>query len=77
MKQKPDDYSTWMRQPTVLNVNWSTVSIPQDDTKCKHGTQSCEKCGTSEWRDVKHTTVGGKGVVGNLIAKDKKSKRKR
>ena len=35
-------------------------------TVCKHGEGSCEECGTTNRRDMPHTTVGGRGVVGRL-----------
>lgn len=34
--------------------------------KCKHGDGDCEDCGTTDRRDVNHTTRGGVGVVGAL-----------
>jgi hypothetical protein len=40
--------------------------IEQNTTKCKHGLGDCEVCGTSNERDVLHTTIGGKGRIGNL-----------
>lgn len=33
---------------------------------CKHGVLDCQACGTTERRDVLHTTQGGRGVVGRL-----------
>lgn len=43
---------------------WGTP-IP-DQTVCKHGEGSCEACGTTNRRDVVHTTTGGRGAVGQL-----------
>lgn len=50
--------------PILLNWGWGFV-IPHT-TSCKHGDGDCDECGTSDRRDVKHTTRGGKGVVGRL-----------
>jgi len=36
-------------------------------TVCKHGEGSCEECGTTNRRDMPHTTVGGRGAVGRLF----------
>lgn len=46
--------------------------IISDTTSCKHKSGSCEKCGTSNITDVKHTIVNGVGKVGSLIKKYKK-----
>jgi hypothetical protein len=35
-------------------------------TRCKHGPGDCERCGTSDRRDVRHSTVKGRGAVGIL-----------
>ena len=43
---------------------WGTVVEPT--AVCKHGTGSCEECGTTNRRDVVHTTQGGRGAVGRL-----------
>lgn len=43
---------------------WGTP-IPQ--TVCKHGEGSCEECGTTNRRDVRHTTEGGRGAIGRLF----------
>ena len=45
--------------------NWWMVEDKPDAPKCKHGLYECDKCG-QKWTDVKHKTVGGKGVVGRL-----------
>jgi hypothetical protein len=37
-----------------------------ENTKCKHGRETCEKCGTNNSRDALHRTKGGKGVVGQM-----------
>ena len=42
---------------------WGTP-VPQ--TVCKHGEGSCEACGTTNRREVVHTTEGGRGAVGRL-----------
>ena len=33
---------------------------------CKHGRADCLTCGATERRDVVHSTVGGRGVVGRI-----------
>jgi len=38
----------------------------EDSTACKHGSGSCEICGTTDRRDVLHTTKNGRGSVGRL-----------
>jgi hypothetical protein len=43
--------------------------ILEDYTVCKHGKGDCEKCGTTNKRDVVHTTRGGVEVVGALRRK--------
>ena len=40
-------------------------------TRCKHGIASCEECGTSRRRDARHTTVNGRGKVGEAIRRSK------
>lgn len=35
-------------------------------TRCKHGAGDCEGCGTTDRRDVEHTTIGGRGAVARL-----------
>ena len=35
-------------------------------TACKHGRDQCERCGTSDRRDGRHATVGGKGLVARI-----------
>ncbi len=46
---------------------------PLGETCCKHGHESCDRCGTSDVSDRIHSTVGGAGKVGRLLKK-KKSK---
>lgn len=46
-------------------------SVRPSHLKCKHGDGSCEICGTSERTDIVHTTKKGKGVVGDLLTKNK------
>jgi hypothetical protein len=47
---------------------WAEFPTPRLDVPilCKHGNADCDSCGTSERRDVRHRTVGGRGVVGRL-----------
>jgi hypothetical protein len=35
-------------------------------TACRHGKGDCARCGTTDRRDVKHSTIGGRGAVGRL-----------
>jgi len=55
--------------------DWGNDDYPKTmgvhDTRCKHGTKSCDLCGTSEKRDFVHHTEGGRGSVSKLT----KSKR--
>lgn len=48
--------------------------IPEH-TACKHSQKTCDKCGTNGKQDAKHTTKGGRGIVGGLITQNKKNKR--
>lgn len=41
-------------------------SVVPDATCCKHGGGSCETCGTTNRRDHKHKTNGGKGLVARI-----------
>lgn len=51
-------------------VNWGCTIVHDDsNTACKHGTSHCEVCGTTDYADVKHTTVGGKGLIARLRKK--------
>lgn len=43
----------------------SVLEVPPS-TACKHGRLSCKVCGTSDRRDVVHTTWGGAGKVARL-----------
>jgi hypothetical protein len=36
-------------------------------TVCKHGEGSCEECGTTNRRDMPHSTTGGLGSIGRLF----------
>jgi hypothetical protein len=50
----------------VGNFDWCVDPDTLLRTACKHGFGSCERCGTTDNRDVKHVTRGGVGVVGRL-----------
>lgn len=41
--------------------------IEEIKTRCKHGRGECERCGTSDSRDVIHKTVNGRGVVARAL----------
>jgi len=43
------------------------VPSPKPSTACKHGLGECEQCGTSERKDMLHTTTRGVGKVGKLF----------
>ena len=45
--------------------DWS-FTIVKNCTCCKHGDGPCESCGTTNKRDYKHKTRGGKGVVARI-----------
>jgi len=69
-------------QETELIGATSLEWMPEDEsrTACKHGRTECERCGTTDRRDVRHTTRNGRGVVASLSdARDpqNRSKRKR
>jgi hypothetical protein len=48
----------------------------QSGAACKHGEGSCETCGTTDRREVVHTTEGGLGAVGKLRERGRKKKPK-
>jgi hypothetical protein len=50
------------------HVGYGGTEVPPR-TACKHGKGECEVCGTSDLRDIKHTTKGGKGLVARLRGK--------
>jgi hypothetical protein len=39
---------------------------PPPVTCCKHGPGDCDACGTSDRRDARHSTIGGRGMVASL-----------
>ncbi len=45
--------------------------VEEPRTACKHRSGDCPACGTSNLRDVKHTTHGGVGAVGALRRRQK------
>ena len=57
----------WASNPTGFHGThaWS-YCIVLPNTACKHGAKDCEICGTSSRRDVKHRTVGGKGLIARI-----------
>ena len=48
--------------------DWHMVEL-KPETCCKHGAGECETCGTTDRRDYKHKTVGGKGAVARIPAR--------
>jgi hypothetical protein len=59
--------------PEPATVIYDIREVP-DTTSCKHGTGSCETCGTSNDRDVRHRTKNGRGEVARLTKKTLKKK---
>jgi hypothetical protein len=58
----------WGHHPNRGQANRSfdfPTYVPQN-TACKHGLEDCEICGTTSRRDVRHATVGGKGLIARL-----------
>lgn len=47
------------------------MAPPPSKTACKHGVGECELCGTTDKRDVKHTTVSGRGKIARMKGKRK------
>lgn len=41
-------------------------------TRCKHGFFDCQRCGTAQRSDGLHKTRGGRGVIGEAIARSKR-----
>lgn len=61
----------------MSEIDWYDMNTPAPSNKvgvhgtlCKHGSDSCGVCGTSDRRDFVHTTEGGRGSVSRL--RDKK-----
>lgn len=68
----------WLRPPVRRHVDcfvgavmdgtidyWHfEVIVPT--TCCKHGQDECERCGTTNRRDAKHRTIGGRGLVARI-----------
>lgn len=42
------------------------VEVVEPTVKCKHCSGGCELCGTTDRRDVMHTTVRGRGKVARI-----------
>lgn len=62
----------WGSDPKTIgthDIGWYTVD--KRTAGCKHGTGSCEICGTTIRRDHTHKTEGGTGTVGRMIKKRK------
>lgn len=49
--------------PVAYVDSWDPVPTK---TSCKHGPGDCEECGTTDRRDVAHTTIDGRGAVARL-----------
>jgi hypothetical protein len=48
-----------------LGFDWNPA-LPPSTTRCKHGNDDCDRCGTASRRDAKHTTINGRGKVARL-----------
>jgi len=49
-------------------------TVKKPTTACKHGEGDCEECGTTNRRDQMHETRGGRGVVGQAVARSRKKR---
>lgn len=60
--------------PPIIDDSLWTGPMPvvPNTAQCKHGLGDCETCGTTNRRDVLHTTEGGRGAVGKLVERTKK-----
>ena len=61
-------------QPKVFDELFEHVHIIAPKTICKHKEYFCDICGTSDEKDLIHTTQNGQGEVNNLIIKHKRKK---
>jgi hypothetical protein len=48
----------------VLICMWLEPDPPM--VACKHDHDECERCGTTNRRDVKHRTINGRGAIARL-----------
>ncbi len=64
-KPAPEKYECFDDSPGAGWNDWYMSVIPPT-TCCKHGDGSCEACGTTDRRDHKHKTLGGKGLVARI-----------
>lgn len=55
------------RWPAARRHNVWSYEPPEVVTRCKHGPDPCERCGTTERRDARHTTVKGRGKVARAL----------
>jgi hypothetical protein len=55
-----------------LELDRGYVPTWETHTKCRHGSTDCVRCGTSNRRDVIHSTVGGEGKVAKLRKREKR-----
>lgn len=62
-----------MAQESIKFTDDWNHSIIKENTKCKHDAgYGCDKCGTSQRRDVKHKTINGDGEIARLRINKKK-----
>jgi hypothetical protein len=61
----PEKYDRFDDNPGAGWNDWYMSVIPPR-ARCKHGDGSCETCGTTDRRDYKHKTLGGKGIVARI-----------
>jgi len=60
----PNEIPMFDRGKSGMAPSWETPRL--EPAICKHGKGSCEACGTTNRRDVAHTTEGGRGAVARL-----------
>ena len=67
-KPKTPEVSDGGKAREITRVLYGYALLPPlvSPALCKHGHADCLTCGATERRDVVHSTVGGRGVVGRL-----------
>jgi hypothetical protein len=62
---------TYAEMVRLDSFDWNFEIVPPNTT-CKHHEGTCDRCGTSDLVDAKHTTVAGRGSVARLRARREK-----
>ena len=65
-KPSPKKYEAFDEGYPGAGWNDWHFTVIKPSTCCKHGQGECELCGTTDRRDYKHRTRGGKGVVARI-----------